>query len=201
MNESSLQLCVDRLSGRKTGHPDRPATHNFSGTITGDSIMKQRKLCDCGCGHPVSFATKTNSKRGDVKGQPVRYVTGHAARKRGISISFVVDKTTGCWIWQGAKISTGYGHLRVQGKNVLSHRYMYEKVKGEIPGGLELDHLCRNPLCMNPQHLEPVTHAENCRRGKRVKLTHRMTKQIKAMAENGQRIEFIAAFYKVDRRW
>jgi hypothetical protein len=48
---------------------------------------------------------------------------------------------------------------------VRAHRFAYENLVGEIPDGLALDHLCRNPRCVNPDHLEPVTHAENVRRG------------------------------------
>ncbi len=52
----------------------------------------------------------------------------------------------------------------VRGKMLMSHRYAYEQLIGPIPAGLELDHLCRDPACVNPYHLEPVTHAENMRR-------------------------------------
>ena len=52
---------------------------------------------------------------------------------------------------------------------VLAHRVYYERHVGPVPEGLELDHLCRNPGCVNPEHLEPVTHAENIRRGYQAK--------------------------------
>lgn len=78
------------------------------------------------------------------------------------------DKS-GCWIWQGALNLGGYGHAGygANGKHcdVLVHRFFYLYLKGEIPLGLELDHLCRVPNCVNPEHLEPVTRAENQRRG------------------------------------
>jgi len=67
----------------------------------------------------------------------------------------------GCWIWQGPKNNRGYGWW---GRK-LAHRRMYESIRGPIPKGLELDHLCRVTACVNPDHLEPVTHAENVRRG------------------------------------
>lgn len=77
---------------------------------------------------------------------------------------------SGCREWQGARYPSGYGHLRrsVQGKGVdwLAHRYAWQLTHGSLPPkGTELDHLCRNRLCVNPDHLEVVTHRENGRRG------------------------------------
>ena len=70
-----------------------------------------------------------------------------------------------CWLWTGATGSHGYGHLKVNGRCVLSHRWSYEYVVGTIPHGLESDHLCRVRACVRPTHLEPVTRRENLRRG------------------------------------
>lgn len=71
----------------------------------------------------------------------------------------------GCWEWQGAKTSDGYGHISVAGKLKRTHRMAYEILVGAIPGGLVLDHLCRNRACANPDHLEVVSRGENTRRG------------------------------------
>jgi hypothetical protein len=76
-----------------------------------------------------------------------------------------VDKSGDCWQWTAAKCSRGYGAFGVDRKPRRAHRVAYELVVGPIPDGLELDHLCRNPSCVNPEHLEPVTHRENMRRG------------------------------------
>lgn len=66
-----------------------------------------------------------------------------------------------CWIWTRGKYPGGYGFFHVAGKGVRAHRWAYESLRGEIPEGLELDHLCRNPPCVNPWHLEPVTGRVN----------------------------------------
>lgn len=74
-----------------------------------------------------------------------------------------------CWLWTGPKTDQGYGEitLYVGGKNkcLKAHRAMYEELVGPIPEGLEPDHLCSVRPCVNPEHLEPVTHAENLARG------------------------------------
>ena len=80
------------------------------------------------------------------------------------------EPNSGCWLWDGGYQGQGYGVLSMPGYAVeLAHRASYKRHKGPIPDGLELDHLCRNPACINPDHLEPVTHAENSRRALRKK--------------------------------
>lgn len=76
-----------------------------------------------------------------------------------------VRKRQGCWLYQGYLRPDGYGYARHDNKKVLLHRFVYEATKGSIPQGLVLDHLCRNRSCINPDHLEPVTHQTNILRG------------------------------------
>lgn len=76
----------------------------------------------------------------------------------------VVFAECGCWIWVGAYYPRGYGQFYDGKGGSSAHRWSYKQFKGEIPEGLELDHLCRTPCCVNPDHLEPVTHLENMRR-------------------------------------
>ena len=68
---------------------------------------------------------------------------------------------SGCWEWQGVTTSFGYGRMGLNKKHVLVHRFAYEQYKGCIPQGFQIDHLCRNPKCVNPMHLEAVTASEN----------------------------------------
>lgn len=75
-----------------------------------------------------------------------------------------VDKSGDCWIWLGAR-NKNYGRFNIdQATPVWAHRFSYELLIGPIPSGLHLDHLCRNPPCVNPSHLEPVTVAQNLER-------------------------------------
>jgi len=79
----------------------------------------------------------------------------------------LVNKTDSCWLWTGRLYPAGYGAYSV-GKEERAHRISYMLVKGQISEGLELDHLCRVRNCVNPEHLEAVTHKENMRRGEAV---------------------------------
>ena len=69
-----------------------------------------------------------------------------------------------CWVWTASR-TKGYGMIRSGRTNAYAHRVAYELSVGPIPEGLHLDHRCRRPHCVNPAHLEPVTNAENVRRG------------------------------------
>lgn len=74
----------------------------------------------------------------------------------------------GCWVWTRKLNHDGYARTRIgggQGRHVYVHRALYEHLNGPLPDGYELDHLCRNRACVRPDHMEPVTHAENVKRG------------------------------------
>lgn len=72
---------------------------------------------------------------------------------------------TGCWLWTGSLDTPGYGTVGSDSRKWLAHRVAYRLFVGPIPDGLTIDHLCRVRHCVNPDHLEPVTNAENIRRG------------------------------------
>lgn len=91
--------------------------------------------------------------------------------------SGAVEDANGCWVWSRSTDWQGYGHIGGDGGRHSVHRVAYELMVGPIPGDRELDHLCRVRACINPAHLEPVTHAENCLRGespfsKKARATH-----------------------------
>lgn len=88
-----------------------------------------------------------------------------------------VSPDSGCWEWTGRPAHNGYGRIGWQGRYIAAHRVMWQLLRGPIPDGLELDHLCHNRdkscpggrtcrhrRCVNPDHLEPVTHRENMQR-------------------------------------
>lgn len=77
------------------------------------------------------------------------------------------NPVTGCWLWVGSRDNRGYGYCRVVvdgARMTVAHRAMYVLCSGGIPAGYHLDHLCHVKNCVNPDHLEPVTPAENTRR-------------------------------------
>ena len=77
-----------------------------------------------------------------------------------------VQKTETCWIWQGCwSKQTGYGKVQINHKPKLVHVLSFEWAKGILPEGTEIDHLCRNRRCVNPEHLEAVNHRDNVLRG------------------------------------
>ncbi|MEU2393982.1 HNH endonuclease signature motif containing protein [Streptomyces sp. NPDC007369] len=89
----------------------------------------------------------------------------------------VTDAEGGCWEWTGHIMNSGYGRFWLDGEQQYAHRVAYEVLRGPIPAGLVIDHLCRNRRCANPDHLEPVTNRTNILRGegfaaRRARQTH-----------------------------
>ena len=122
--------------------------------------------CQCGCGADTAIAKKTISAKGMVKGQPVRYLRGHAGswREHG---GYAIEPTTGCWVWQRSASLNGYGQVWHEGRLQRAHRVFYQLYVGPIPDGLQIDHRCGNKRCVNPDHLDAVTALENTHRSRR----------------------------------
>jgi len=103
-----------------------------------------------------------------------------------------IDRATvgqGCWLWTASRVH-GYGSSSVGSTNWRAHRLVYTLLRGAIPEGLVIDHLCRTPRCVNPDHMEPVTVRENTRRGfawrkkNRCRRGHEMTEQNTRLTTN-----------------
>ena len=93
-----------------------------------------------------------------------------------------VDKSGDCWLWTGFLDKDGYGKFSLTRRRLgirkmfYAHRWAYVEANGPIPARLQLDHLCRQPSCVNPSHIEVVTMKENLRRGKPNKGAHNAQK-------------------------
>lgn len=93
------------------------------------------------------------------------YVNKYSLADRLAMHTAPVDPDTGCMNWLGRPNDGGYGRVTHHGKIMRAHRAAYEIAKGPIVDGLVLDHLCRNRICVNPEHLEPVSIGDNVLRG------------------------------------
>lgn len=85
---------------------------------------------------------------------------------RRLSRHIMPEPNSGCWLWTAGLNGHGYATAWLEGKTANTlHRQIYEHHKGPIPTGLVIDHRCRIPSCVNPDHMEPVTVRENTLRG------------------------------------
>lgn len=148
-------------------------------------------FCECGCGQQTRL---------DRNGRPRRYLKGHHGRKPHADY-LVEDQgfTSACWIWQRQTNGVGYPVVGSRSNRKYVHRLYYEEARGPIPHGLSLDHLCSVSLCVNPDHLQPVTHTENVQRGKGAKLTPTQVQEIRMLCAKGRSPMKLAAQFGVHK--
>ena len=153
------------------------------------SPSKARKFCDdcryaslrvevknqcTTCGKEFSTTAKYRAKRTCSEACATNAISNSLASQMPLADQLLArcEQIGDCWQWTGALSSAGYGianrrDIRAGQRSKLVHRLVWEELRGEIPQGLELDHLCRNRACCNPDHLDPVTHAVNVARSHR----------------------------------
>lgn len=99
----------------------------------------------------------------------------------------IPEPNSGCWLWVLAVQAPGYGWAYFDGEGHTAHTLAYRALRGDIPAGTELDHTCKTKACCNPDHLEPVTHQENCRRTYQREATCRVGRH--PLSQNSHRVE------------
>ncbi|KKM68208.1 hypothetical protein LCGC14_1463220 [marine sediment metagenome] len=112
-------------------------------------------------GYPINRSEALAKRSASIK-------ASRAANKIDPIIRFwqKVELVDGCWLWKGGLLDNGYAPFWFEGKHIKAYHFSLGYFRGEIiPEGLEPDHLCRNRACVNPWHLELVTHPINCQRG------------------------------------
>jgi len=136
--------------------------------------MEQGTCSTPGCGRPVRARGMCRAdyqrwhRAGGAIGYPPVDVRFWSKVNKNGPVQSHAPHLGNCWLWTGGLHATGYGHFRAVSREpmVSSHQWAYRSMNGPVPDGLELDHLCRVRACVRPEHLEPVTHAENMARSR-----------------------------------
>lgn len=126
-------------------------------------------FCHCSCGQQTSRATRSEPYTNRIKGEPMRFVAGHAGRfyKGGTkplsALCGAEDRgyESPCLIWRGFRDHNGYGVKRVDGRALAAHRYFWSIEHGPIPDGFVIHHKCRVQECIRLEHLEPMKHGDH----------------------------------------
>jgi hypothetical protein len=149
--------------------------------------------CHCGCGEMTTIVTskEANTRYLCYVGKPKIYMHNHHMRLSAEPYT-VEDRgyQTACWIWRRSLSKKGYG-TKCKGDGYSgtqqAHIWYWEQKNGPVPDGKMLDHLCRQRACCNPEHMEPVTNAENVQRGEIAVLTTEGVREVRARAAYGEK--------------
>lgn len=161
------------------------------------------RVCES-CGE--TFTRSPGSHETHAKFSRRRYCSAECARRRPrkpLADRFnekIHRDPEGCWHWGGTVDPSGYGVISVGAAAdglLPAHVVAYELTSGPIPEGLVLDHLCRNPRCVRPDHLEPVTSAENARRGAKAKITQDDALTIRKLVQGGMSQRSVARRFRL----
>ena len=175
--------------------------------------------CQCGCGKKTSVSPTSSSHHDRKAGHPLRFVKGHRYTpppKERLYAKIKKNARTGCWEWQGAKTSAGYGLFSVDGSLVYTHRFSYNLHNGRLPDDLHVCHKCDNPSCCNPDHLFLGTDADNLadmrrknrhspppkmtgRRNPSTKISEKDVLQIRKMKKAGKSLKEIAVSFSISK--
>lgn len=104
---------------------------------------------------------------------------------------------TSCWVWNRATNVWGYSKIKRYRRTMAAHRLFYEAYIGLIPSELDIDHLCRVRLCVNPEHLEAVTMVENIHRGLVTKLSPEVASEIRQLVSAGESQHAVGARFGI----
>lgn len=155
-----VEVCEKKIHAR--GLCKRHYDRQNGGRPLEDPISNTGKPCPIeGCSRKITVRGMcgTHYERFRVHGSPHKVINIY--RDDEARFWSKVEKSETCWNWQASKVHAGYGHLGIQGKTIQAHRYSYELQNGPIPEGMEIDHICHNPACVNPKHLRVVTPKQN----------------------------------------
>lgn len=194
--KTSIASHSNREFGHIKGEPVRFVVGHNNRKHRPPADFPRARLCECGCGEQTPLATYTAPKAGVYEGFPLRFIRGHNGRLQPTTLEWDEQDrgyTTACWIWRGSLNQQGYGQLSMGGHHRAAHYVVWEMHRPAVSSGLVLDHLCFQPACVNPDHLEPVTYVENTRRRRTTKLSMQKVGEIR-MAHGVSQVELAARF-------